>query len=67
MILVSTAAPLVSSALSVLLQNAPSHIPLEKIKGKVLALDGVLSIHEFHGKYKYKYFFVFNSFSLAIE
>lgn len=40
-ILVSTAVPLVRSAMFILLQNAPASLPLDTIKNDILKLPGV--------------------------
>ncbi|KAJ9064462.1 Zinc resistance conferring protein [Entomophthora muscae] len=40
--------PLIKSASIILLQGVPSSVPLDEVRTKVLALDGVVGIHELH-------------------
>ena len=47
-IIVLSTIPLLKSACYILLQGVPRSIPIDIIKGDILALDGVLDIHEFH-------------------
>jgi len=47
-IIFSSALPLVRSASFVLLQGVPSTISLEQVRASILAVDGVLSLHELH-------------------
>ncbi|TFK77028.1 cation efflux protein [Pluteus cervinus] len=47
-IIFSSALPLVRSASFILLQGVPSTISLEQVRSAILAVDGVLSLHELH-------------------
>ncbi|KAJ7698967.1 cation efflux protein [Mycena rosella] len=47
-IIFSSALPLVRSASFVLLQGVPSTISLEQVRASILAVDGVISLHELH-------------------
>ncbi|KAJ6620616.1 cation efflux protein [Mycena sp. CBHHK59/15] len=47
-IIFSSALPLVRSASFVLLQGVPSTISLDQVRSAILAVDGVLSLHELH-------------------
>ncbi|KAF7309025.1 Cation efflux protein [Mycena kentingensis (nom. inval.)] len=48
MIIFSSALPLVRSASFVLLQGVPSTISFDEVRSAILAVDGVLSLHELH-------------------
>ncbi|KAJ7117612.1 cation efflux protein [Mycena epipterygia] len=47
-IIFSSALPLVRSASFVLLQGVPATISLDQVRSSILAVDGVLSLHELH-------------------
>ncbi|TFY58801.1 hypothetical protein EVJ58_g6187 [Rhodofomes roseus] len=47
-IIFSSALPLVRSTSFILLQGVPSTVSIEDVKGAILAVDGVLSLHELH-------------------
>ncbi|KAG6812476.1 hypothetical protein H0H92_002583 [Tricholoma furcatifolium] len=47
-IIFSSALPLVKSASSILLQGVPPTISLDGVRASILAVDGVLSVHELH-------------------
>ena len=47
-ILVVAALRLLKDAALVLLEAAPRHIPVEKVRGRVLATPGVLELHDLH-------------------
>ncbi|KAH9898035.1 cation efflux protein [Cubamyces lactineus] len=47
-IIFSSALPLVRSTAFILLQGVPSTISLEEVRDAILAVDGVLSVHELH-------------------
>ncbi|EMD42221.1 hypothetical protein CERSUDRAFT_79815 [Gelatoporia subvermispora B] len=47
-IIFSSALPLVRSTSFILLQGVPSTVSLEEVRGSILAVDGVLSLHELH-------------------
>ncbi|RIA81185.1 cation efflux protein [Glomus cerebriforme] len=47
-IIFSSAFPLVKSASFILLQKAPSGIPIDDVRSKIKELRGVLSVHELH-------------------
>jgi zinc transporter 1 len=47
-IIFSSALPLVRSASFILLQGVPSTVSLDEVKDAILAIDGVLSLHELH-------------------
>ncbi|KAF9015278.1 cation efflux protein [Cyathus striatus] len=47
-IIFSSALPLVRSASFILLQGVPSTVSLDEVKEAILAVDGVLSLHELH-------------------
>ncbi|KAJ3203035.1 hypothetical protein HK099_001637, partial [Clydaea vesicula] len=47
-ILIGSAWPLVSSTLSILLQNAPDHLNIDQMKGDILKISKVVNVHEFH-------------------
>ncbi|KAI8830740.1 zinc/cadmium resistance protein [Chytriomyces cf. hyalinus JEL632] len=47
-LIVSSAIPLVRSAAYILLQGVPSSVSMEKLRTEILALPGVLDIHELH-------------------
>ncbi|TFK41085.1 cation efflux protein [Crucibulum laeve] len=47
-IIFSSALPLVRSTSFILLQGVPSTVSLEEVKDAILAVDGVLSLHELH-------------------
>ncbi|KAF5313956.1 hypothetical protein D9611_006865 [Ephemerocybe angulata] len=47
-IIFSSALPLVKSASFILLQGVPPTVSLDEVKDAILAVDGVLSLHELH-------------------
>ncbi|KAI0778550.1 cation efflux protein [Trametes elegans] len=47
-IIFSSALPLVRSTAFILLQGVPATISLEEVRDAILAVDGVLSVHELH-------------------
>ena len=47
-IIFSSALPLVRSASFILLQGVPPNISIEAVRESILAIDGVLSVHELH-------------------
>ncbi|KAJ3813743.1 cation efflux protein [Lentinula aff. lateritia] len=47
-IIFSSALPLVRSASFILLQGVPSTVSLDEVRSSVLAVEGVLSLHELH-------------------
>ncbi|AAS50900.2 ABR129Cp [Eremothecium gossypii ATCC 10895] len=47
-IIFSSALPLSRKASRILLQATPSSISADEIKGKILAIPGVISVHDFH-------------------
>ncbi|OBZ80002.1 Zinc homeostasis factor 1 [Grifola frondosa] len=47
-IIFSSALPLVRSTSFILLQGVPSEVSLEEVREAILAVDGVLSLHELH-------------------
>ncbi|KAF9069754.1 cation efflux protein [Rhodocollybia butyracea] len=47
-IIFSSAMPLVRSASFILLQGVPSTISLDEVRSSILAVEGVLSVHELH-------------------
>ncbi|KAJ4486236.1 cation efflux protein [Lentinula aciculospora] len=47
-IIFSSALPLVRSASFILLQGVPSTISLDEVRSSILAVEGVLSLHELH-------------------
>lgn len=47
-IIFSSALPLVRSASFILLQGVPSTVSLDQVKDAILAVEGVLSLHELH-------------------
>ncbi|KAI9226915.1 MAG: zinc/cadmium resistance protein [Piptocephalis tieghemiana] len=46
--IVTMTIPLVRSASLILLQGVPSGIPIDEVREEILALDGILAIHELH-------------------
>ncbi|KAI8980647.1 cation efflux protein [Trametes punicea] len=47
-IIFSSALPLVRSTAFILLQGVPASVSLEEVRDAILAVDGVLSVHELH-------------------
>ncbi|KAI3614142.1 hypothetical protein WG66_010711 [Moniliophthora roreri] len=47
-IICASAVPLVRSTSLILLQGVPRHVSLDDVRSAILAVDGVLSVHELH-------------------